>query len=143
MVSDPRYTLLKSHRSKRGIIYMQSCKKCAVPVITSMALICHIAIVVAGRAHCFHHCIYVYYYYYYYYYHYYYCYIMLEKIPWKRPLMGFLRRLSMKTQTQKIWRSTACSYTETWLQHQRFSKIKCNCLYLFCTFASFSDQCPK
>ena len=73
------HTLLKSHRSKTGIIYMQSWKQCDLPVITSMAslqlmhlahdeqscngtscaegLICHIVIVVAGRAHCFQDCI--------------------------------------------------------------------------------------
>ena len=141
MVSDPRQPLLKSHRSKRGIIYIQSWKQCVLPVITSMTLICHMATVVAGRAHCFHYYYYYYYYHhhYYHYYYYYYYYIVLEKIPWKRPLTGFFRRLSIKTRTQKSWRSTACNYTETWLQHQRFSKIKCNCLYLFCTSASFSD----
>ena len=79
VVSDPRHTLLKSHRSKTGIIYMQSWKQCDLLVITSMALsqlmhlaydeqsckgtscakglICHIVIVVAGRAPCFHDCI--------------------------------------------------------------------------------------
>ena len=79
VVSDPRHILLRSHRSKTSIIYMQSWKQCDLPVITSMAslqlmhlahdeqscngtscaegLICHIVIVVAGRAHCFHDCI--------------------------------------------------------------------------------------
>ena len=37
VVIDPRYTLLKSHRSKTGIIYMQAWKQCNLPVITSMA----------------------------------------------------------------------------------------------------------
>ena len=79
VVSDPRHTLLKSRRSKTGIIYMQSWKQFDLPVITSMAspqlmhlthdeqsfngtscaegLICHIVIVVVGRAHCFYDCI--------------------------------------------------------------------------------------
>ena len=73
------HTLLKSHRSKTGIIYMQSWKQCDLSVITSMAslqlmplgtwwtklqlhimaegMICHIVIVIAGRARCFHDCI--------------------------------------------------------------------------------------
>ena len=76
VVSDPRHTLHKSHRSKTGIIYM---KTSDLPVIISMAslqlmhlahdkqscngtscaegLICHIVIVVAGSSHCLHDCI--------------------------------------------------------------------------------------
>ena len=72
-ISDPRHTLLKSHRSMTGIIYIQSWKQCDLPVITSVAslllmhlahdeqscnstscaegLICHIVIVVAAIAH--------------------------------------------------------------------------------------------
>ena len=38
VISDPRHTMLKSHRSKMGIIYVLSCKQCALPVITTMAL---------------------------------------------------------------------------------------------------------
>ena len=73
------HRVLKSHRSKMGIIYMQSRKQCTLPVITTMALLqlmhlgtwcavmygdvhhvlkcmsCHKAIVVTiGREHCFH-----------------------------------------------------------------------------------------
>ena len=34
VVRDPRHTLIKSHRSKTGIIYMQSWKQCDLPIIT-------------------------------------------------------------------------------------------------------------
>ena len=37
VISDPRHTVLKSHRSKTDVIYIQSWKQCALPVITTMA----------------------------------------------------------------------------------------------------------
>ena len=53
------HRVLKSHRSKMGVIYMLSWKQCALPVITTKCMSCHKAIVViTGRAHCFHDNIY-------------------------------------------------------------------------------------
>ena len=76
VVSDPRHTLLKSHRSKTGIIYSNHennvasllshqwlrCNSCTWAhdeqscngTSCAEGIICHIATAVAGRVHCFH-----------------------------------------------------------------------------------------